>query len=282
MRQLIHISPVEPYRAERCRTISILQVLDDMALSNEAIPIDPRFDWAFNPKVTMLAPRGDAIPDWWTGDRPKWTRAVLAWFTLFEADKNEAINTDVEIQNLELYSFSNRKKRWVLVDATIYPQTSIWQYPFNPVSQENVKNITPATLRNTNYAPEYPYFYHGWGNAHKIDPSDVGAIFVKTDFRLVVRDTQQRDDRSKSKYLVSVGADYYPDMSLRWSLDYAPGVGNGRMLLATAVWRTGTFLAVKSNDKIVRSDIIMKIPVFFNGKYDLYCKEIGLKKLRGN
>jgi hypothetical protein len=62
------------------------------------------------------------------------------------------------------------------------------------------------------------------------------------DFRLVVNDPNQPDDRSLAKYVVDVGADYYPGNNQTWGVSYAPGVGSGRYLLATNNWRTATLL----------------------------------------
>jgi hypothetical protein len=81
------------------------------------------------------------------------------------------------------------------------------------------------------------------------------------EFRLALIDSAKADDRSRAKFVLSVGADYYPDMKLRWSLDFAPGVGNGRLLLATDSWRTATFLVTDLKDPAMQQKAIRSLPL---------------------
>ena len=68
-------------------------------------------------------------------------------------------------------------------------------------------------------------------------------MYVAMEFRLVVDDPSKPDDRASAKYVVDTGADYYPGNGQGgWGLDYAPAMGNSRMLLATPNWRTATML----------------------------------------
>jgi hypothetical protein len=228
-------------------TAAIDQVINDMSQPSEALVIDPRFSWQYNPAVTMHAPRGDAIPSWWTGNRPTWTSAVLSWFTAFEAQGNTATNTRVQLKNLRFYILSESTRTWSQVDVSDKPGLALWKYPFTYAASESASGVRSETSGGISVKPKYPNFHHGWGNAKSINPQDVRAAFATIDFRLAVDDTTKADDRAKAKYVVDVGADYYPDMNLKWSLDYAPGVGNGRMLLATSNWRSATLLVPNTN-----------------------------------
>jgi hypothetical protein len=233
---------------------TIEQVISDMSRPSEALVIDPRFDWQYQPRVTMHAPRGDAIPNWWQGNRPLWTNAVVPWFTAFEAQGNRARNSRVQIMNLRFYILSNRTRRWIEVEQRFRPEMKLWAYPFREVGApcENLRFEKDGSVSVT---PKYPYFLHGWGGGHPIDASDVGATFTAMEFRLIVHDRKKKDDREAARYVVDVGADYYPDMSLRWSLDYAPGIGNGRMLLARKHWRTASLLIANRNHGITIDDL---------------------------
>lgn len=73
------------------------------------------------------------------------------------------------------------------------------------------------------------------------------------------------DDRSRARFVLSVGADYYPDMKLRWSLGFAPGVGNGRLLLAKNSWRTATFFVSDLQDAALEQKAIRSLPLCEEG-----------------
>lgn len=249
-----------------CPAMDNAQVTSDMEQPSEAVPIKPEFEWAFRPKITMRAPRGDAIPDWWKGDRPVWTNAILSWFTLFEAQDNRAQNSAVQIGSLRLFIYSKRDQRWVRIDLAPSPEVTLWEYPFRHVSGQGQGPSDLLAATGKTYKPAYPFFYHGWGNAKEIDAPDVGAVFAALEFRLAVVDSAQPDDRSRAKFVLSVGADYYPDMTLRWSLGFAPGVGNGRLLLATNSWRTATFFVTDLTDAALELKAVRSLPLCEEGE----------------
>jgi len=60
-----------------------------------------------------------------------------------------------------------------------------------------------------------------------------------------VDDPNVPDDRAQAKYLVHVGADYYPDATTKLSafapVAYLPGVGVSRAKLVTSEWRAFNF-----------------------------------------
>ncbi|MBI1891585.1 MAG: RICIN domain-containing protein [Burkholderiales bacterium] len=226
--------------------ITIDQVVADMSSPSEAMVIDPRYSWQSNPAVTMYAPRGDAIPSWWTGNRPEWCYNVLTWFTAFEAQGNGATNTRVQIANLRFYILSQNTRTWKQYDMKAAPGVDIWQYPFNYTGgSSGVRNESSGGI---SIKPKYPNFHHGYGNSVNITPQDVRAVYVAMDFRLAVDDPNKPDDRASAKYVVDTGGDYWPGNGQGdWSLGYAPGMGNGRMLLATSSWRTATMIIPNPN-----------------------------------
>jgi hypothetical protein len=233
----VHHAAHRPKRAD-----SIEKAIADMNLPSEALVIDPKFRWQHRPQVTMHAPRGATIPRWWKGNRPTWTHAVVPWFTAFEAQGNRAVNSRVQVKNLRFFVLSNRSRQWHEIDLRERPEVTLWTYPFRRVEPDGQDFLRAEPDGGVSVVPAYPLFLHGWGHGRSIGAKDIGATFTAMDFRLTLHAPDGIDDRAVAKYVVGVGADYYPDMALRWSLDFAPGVGNGRMLLARPYWRTATLL----------------------------------------
>ncbi len=226
--------------------ITIDQVISDMSSKSEAMVIDPRYSWQYEPAVTMYAPRGDAIPNWWTGNRPEWTYNVLTWFTAYEAQGNGATNSRIQITNLRFYILSQSSRTWKQFDAKAAPGVDLWKYPFTYDSAN--PGVKYESSGGISVKPKYPNFHHGYGNSVNINPQDVRAVFVAMEYRLVVDDPSKPDDRNSAKYVVDAGGDYWPGNGQgSWSLGYAPGMGNGRMMLATKDWRTATMLVPNPN-----------------------------------
>ena len=225
--------------------VTIDEVISDMSSKSEVIAIDPRYEWQYQPAIVMHAPRGDAIPSWWTGNRPTWTYDVLTWFTTQEAQGNAATNTRVQVANLRFYVLSQATRTWKQLDSKAAPYSEMWSYPFSYAGAGSVRNESTGGV---SIKPDYPNFYHGYGNPISIDPTDVRAVYVSMDFKLAVDSTSKPDDRDSAKYAVNAGADYWPgNGQATWSLGYAPGIGTGRTKLATKDWRTATLLVPNKN-----------------------------------
>lgn len=224
-------------------TITIDSVIRDTSQPSEAQVINPLYNWQKNPLVTQYAPKGTILPSWWTGARPEWCYKMLSWYTAFEAQGNAATNTRVQVRNLRVYILSNATKKWTAVDTAAAPWSELWKYPFSYAGDSKAAGTRSEATGGYSVKPVYPYFHHGYGTTYAIpNPADIRAVYVAMDFRLAVDNPQKPDDRSKAKYVVDVGADYYPGQGQSWGTGFAPGVGNGRYLLATAGWRTATML----------------------------------------
>lgn len=234
--------------------LTIAQVISDMSSPSEVIPIDPRFDWQHKPGIGMYAPRGDAIPSWWTGNRPEWCYSELSWFVAQEGQGNKATNSRVQLKDLRVFIQSQSTRKWSLLDSAAKPYTEMWKYPFAYVGPNG--GARTESTGGISIKPRYPEFQHGYGNPKGITPQDVRAVFVAMDFRLTVDDPSKPDDRASARYVVDTGADYWPgNGQATWSLGYAPGVGNGRMMLATNNWRTATLLVPNKNYGSTYEDI---------------------------
>jgi hypothetical protein len=224
-------------------TLNIDSIIYDMSQPSEALVINPAFDFQRRPTVTQYAPKGTILPSWWTGNRPEWCYRLLSWYTAFEAEGNGATNTRVQVRNLRIYILSNATRKWTLVDSKAAPPGDVWKYPFTYYESFSNSDTRTETSGGYSVKPAYPYFFHGYGTTYEIqDPADIRAVYVAMDFRLVVDNPRKPNDTSLAKYVIDVGADYYPGQDQTWGVGYAPGVGNGRYLLATNKWRTATLL----------------------------------------
>lgn len=234
--------------------VTIDQVIADMSSPSEVIPIDPRFNWQYNPEITMYAPRGDAIPSWWTAERPTWCYSVLSWFVVQEAQGNTATNARVQVKNIRFFIQSQATGQWTRIDTAEAPDVGLWRIPFDYASDDAGERLESSG--GISVKPKAPLFHHGYGHGTWITPQDVRATFTAIDFRLTVDDPTKPDDRANAKYVIDTGADYYPGApNVQWSPGYAPGMGNGRFLKATNSWRTATLLVPNTNYGSTFNDI---------------------------
>lgn len=219
-------------------------VLADMTAKSEAIVINPKYDWQYKGVINQYAPSGTILPSWWPGTRPLWCYSSLTWYTAFEAQGNAAVNTRIQVRNLRMYILSERTRKWSLVDTSTAPYTGLWKYPFVEAGDQTKAGVRKETTGGYSIKPVYPHFHHGYGNPKPLaEPADVRAVYIAMDFRLVVDDPKKPDDRAKARYVVNAGGDYYPGKGQTWGVNYAPGIGGGRYLLATTQWRTANMLA---------------------------------------
>ena len=199
------------------------------------------------PSISVYAPRGDAIPSWWTYSRPTWLYEALSWYAAFEAQGNAATNTRVQVKNIRMYILSQATRKWTLVDQVAAP----WTDKFNVVgtSYAGTQGFRQESTGGVSIKPTYPQFDHGYGKVIRLaDPSDVRAVFTAVDFKLVTDNAALPDDSAKAKYVVSVAGDYWPgsnDPADSWP--WAPAMANGRHLLVTNNWRTTTMLVPNKN-----------------------------------
>ena len=73
---------------------------------------------------------------------------------------------------------------------------------------------------------------HGYtGGVQAVDPYDVEAVFVLVRSQLILHDPRGIDDRHAARFLLGVGADWYPPSGVK--LPYYPGVGTSRHKFVT-------------------------------------------------
>lgn len=233
----------------------------------------PNFEWVDHPTIVQSSPAGVSIAAWWTGNRPDWCQKILSWYQIFEAEPGPAPapNTRVQFRNMRVYILWNEDRKWEQIENEVNPSYSdYWIYKFKPAKIPAETMAPPDGTAGLTYKPVAPYFVHGYGYTRSLlgprtdkpemsrSPSSVMAVYVTGQYRLIRHDLSKPDDRKNARYIVNVGADYYPggtnpDGTPRvWMLGnqpagYAPGVGAGRLKLATENWQTATMLIANEN-----------------------------------
>ncbi len=160
---------------------------------------------------------------------------VLPWFVTFEGEGNSARNTRIEMRNLRMFIRTDGGEWKRLIDVDSYDGIECEQHG-NYYNCPQVARVE----EHDNSASSLPIpglNMHGWWDSRvRIDGHDIDAMVVSLEARLVVNDENRGDDRGNAKYLVHVGADYYPS-------DAPPSgrlvpVGVSRAKMVTSEWQT--------------------------------------------
>lgn len=223
--------------------LKIDSVITDMSNQSEALVIKPSYDWQYKAAIVQYSPAAAALPSWYPGPRPDWCHIALTWYTAYEATGNTSTNTRVEMRNLRMYVLSNKTRKWTVTDMTAAPMTDLWKYPFLFAGDSKKAGVRFEKSGGVSARPAYPNFLHGYGKSYTFpDPSDVRAVYVAMEHRLIVDNPAKADDRAKARYVVNAGADYYPGKGRSWGNSYAPGIGGSKFFVATKEWRTAAML----------------------------------------
>lgn len=243
-------------------------VIADMTADNEAIPINPKYNWQYKPATVMHSPAGSSVPTWFNYAKPEWCKSLLSWYTAFEAGGaggdeatgNQATNSRIQVRNLRVYVLSNATRQWSLVNSVAAPYTDLWKYPFAWAASMNAADVRTAADGGYTIKPNYPNFHHGYGTTYSLpDPQDVRAVYAQIEFRLVTENPALPDDRASARYVVNVGADYWPGQQ-GYSWPYAPGIASGRYLLAKDYWRTATMLVPNKDQGATFAEMRSNLP----------------------
>jgi hypothetical protein len=237
---------------------SLETIVNDMKLMNDSVlaGVPSSYGWSRGPGHVMMGnePRGTNTPSWWQVDNSyfksgAWWNAVLPWFVIFDGEGNLASNTRVEVRNMKLYMKSKSSGQWKLLNSS----TGVGGENF-PKSLQGSNVSTPDTRTEAEGStsilpPGGDLVFHGWGGGFAdIDGSDVDAIFLTLQGRLIKNNPDGADDRAASKYLIHVGGDYYPDRSTRVSdlapAYYFPGIGVSRAKLVSNEWQAFNFSTI--------------------------------------
>jgi len=209
----------------------------DMQL-NEAVllnttPSSP--PWTRYANISMGgSPRGDATPSWWKPANLTYKsslpwKVAVPWFVIYPGVDNKAKNVRVKVYGITLYLLQKSTNKWIKVDKSFGDPSWVQAINFN------LAGLSSSSSVNTRKEPDGRLSYkfddslhpiHGGTNKQDltslgIDPSDVAALFSQVKTQLILDDPLGIDDRASAQILISVSADYYPDMTTKIS-DYSP------------------------------------------------------------
>lgn len=225
-------------------------IVSDMRLMNDMVlrGYESRtVGWYVGPGYNQMGniPKSSNTANWFKNAYPYFIndndmRAVLPWLVLFDGVGHAATNTRVQMRNLRAYYKSRRTGQWLSYGMT--PGVSGFGTSksdlFGGSMPEDKRTNADGSVEvkppaNTNYA------WHGWWDRGRvsIDPTDIAAVYVTMQARLVVDDTSQSDDRGAARLLIQIGADYYPDTGSGWP-GANPAVATSRAKRITNGWQS--------------------------------------------
>jgi hypothetical protein len=208
---------------------SVEEIINDMVLPHEGSPsgVPTYYDWALKPRTGM-------------GNNPGNFKAFVTWGQVYvAAGGNPATNTRVQIRYLKAYLLSKKTGKWQLLQASPKADGAAFVEDFSNNTNK------PADVRNepdggTSIRTGDGYNYHFWARERaEIDPSDIDGIVTTAQARLILHDPNGPDDRSKARYLLSMGADYWSSLSAGWDAFKTNGdAGIGRFKYVKQNWKS--------------------------------------------
>jgi hypothetical protein len=230
---------------------NVSTVVADMTQMNDAALklVNPAYGFARGPGYVVqgATPKGTHVPRWISSNWPSnynygWWNYILPWFVQFEGYDNQAYNTRIQIRNLKL---------WIQ-----YKSTNAWRLQSNPAqfggqfcakggNYQNCyggNNTRSESSGGLSFKPNGNNDFHGWfGNRSQyINGWDIKAVMVTFQSRLIVDNPAYGDDRARARYLLNIGADYYPTSS--GTPGYLPSVGMSRAKMLKDYWQPFTMM----------------------------------------
>ncbi|HEY4086011.1 MAG TPA: hypothetical protein VGM43_08735 [Bryobacteraceae bacterium] len=207
------------------------QIAGDMQGANEGHPhgVPSDWDWANGPAMEM-------------GNNSNGWRAVEAWGLIYVASEgSKAVNTRVNIRDMQLFVLSASKGTWSMIQGTSTPTGA--HYVENFSNDENIPaDIIKLSDGTISVTAGGGYCFHFYPDPRaSIDPSDIGGIVVVYQARLITADPTRTDDRSSARFVADAGADYYPGLTGNCPVGDnggCPGVAIGKMKYVTNDWRS--------------------------------------------
>ncbi len=223
------------------RTInSSKTIIYDMQPPHEGLPhgVPKRYNWAFGPRVGM-------------GKNSQGFRAMIVWGQLYEAAKgNPASNSRVQIRDIKAYILSKRDGKWHLlqnsrrVEGNAYREDFVGDINKPPdIRYEQDGSISVKAGKGYNF-----HFWCANGKA-PIGPNDVGGIFTTVQARLVVDNPQRPDDRAQARYLLSMGGDYWLNLTAKWDNGKTNAdIGIGKFKYVKKKWQAFNMTTLSPNE----------------------------------
>lgn len=221
----IAVTPAEPYVKVNVGTV----IASDMSGKNEGLPqgVPLSYDWATGPATVM-------------GNNPGRWKAMTAWGVVYAASQgNPAVNTRVNIRNVQAYVLRKSTGKWLSLQSTSTPDGGAYPADFSiNAALPGDRRTEPDGTISVTAGKGYNYHFYPSGRG-AIDPGDIGGIVTLFQARLIVGNIALPDDRSIAAYLAGSGGDYYPALTgpLPGSLSYNPGIALGKEKYVKNFWR---------------------------------------------
>lgn len=195
--------------------------------------------WSKHGTIGMgIAPRGDATPVWWTPDNlmykaPLTWNAIAPWFVIYPGNAHSANNVRVKISKIELYILSKSTNIWQKLNTGSGDPTWAGVYDFNltagvggPLNKRVETDGLISYKLDDSFHP-----IHGGAGKFAINGDDIACVYATLTAELVVDDPTGADQRDLAQITVTVGADYYFDISTppsAFTPTYVPQVAESR------------------------------------------------------
>jgi hypothetical protein len=200
---------------------------------------NPVADWTQRGVIGMGNKcRGDYAPNWWTPANPSFKllvpwQAATCWFVIWPTTSHQAVNTGVNIRDLEVWILRDSTDEWELVNLS----QVAWPPPSSLVAQRDEPNGSKSfflsgqknsgTVLGTNYA------VHGSSARFPLSGGDdIKCLFMRYKAKLVLQEPSVPDDRHKARIHADIGLDYWPTITTLTGefapSSYNPGAGSSR------------------------------------------------------
>ena len=218
------------------------EIIGDMELMHEGRPhgVPTGYNWAVYPRKGAVEP-----PEDWT--------AAIAWGQLYEwIDGNPAVNTRVQIKDLELYYLSKVDHNWHLLQKSLRVDGAAYVEDFvDDLNKPADKRVESDGSISVTCGDGYNFHFWPVSGRVKIPANEVAGCFVTVKARLILDDPEGIDDRGIAKYVLSVGGDWWLSLTAQWDQwTTNADMGIGRFRFVNSEWKSFNMYSVPKDTLI--------------------------------
>jgi hypothetical protein len=220
---------------------SVQTIIDDMTLPHQSKlhGVPDSYSWSAGPRLGM-------------GSNPQGFRALTAWGQVYEAASgNPAWNTRVELRRIRTFVLSKRTNTWTRVQLSVAVAGGAYREDYQG-NANRPADIRPEPGGGVSVTAGDGYNFHFWPEAGRvaIDPNDIKGVYTSIRARLVLGDPKGPDDRSKARYLLGMGADYWLSQTAQWKSDWSTvgDVAVGRHKFVTSEWQSFNMTSLSADE----------------------------------
>lgn len=206
-------------------------LIDDMTQPHAAYPhgVPDNLHWSYGPAIGY----GNKPPQDWT--------AMTTWgqvYAPYYQSGQQPRNTRFQIRNLQSWYLSKRDNQWHRWQRSSNLNGANYREDFS-----GDVNITANIRReqegiSSTIPPNYNFHFWVEDGRVTIDPTDVAGVWSSVEARLILDNPKRRDDRSKARMMMSVGADYWKSLTAQWDQWTTNGdIAIGRFRFITNDWQ---------------------------------------------